>query len=72
MQIVADSLMGKMEQQYPPVAMSEIPASECLILLGGAVEPVFDYLPDAGALKMTTDALHEWMGQKVYQWRGWN
>jgi len=31
-----------------------------------------DLLPDAGALSMTTTVLREWMGQMVYQWRGWN
>lgn len=30
-----------------------------------------DYVPGADALKMTTDAMREWMGQKVYQYRGW-
>ena len=30
-----------------------------------------DYIPGADALKMTTDAMREWMGQKVYQYRGW-
>jgi len=31
-----------------------------------------DFLPDASALAMTSDALREWMGQKVYAWQGWN
>lgn len=31
-----------------------------------------DFLPDAEALKMTTDALREWMGQRVYQMQAWN
>ncbi|MEJ8566861.1 YdcF family protein [Elongatibacter sediminis] len=31
-----------------------------------------DFLPDAHALAMTSDAIREWMGQKVYQWNGWN
>lgn len=31
-----------------------------------------DFLPDAGALSMTSTVLREWMGQMVYQWRGWN
>jgi uncharacterized SAM-binding protein YcdF (DUF218 family) len=30
-----------------------------------------DYIPNAEALKNTNDAMHEWMGQKIYQWRGW-
>ncbi len=40
MPIVADSLLGKLEQQYPAVALEDIPASGCIVLLGGSVQPV--------------------------------
>jgi len=40
MPIVADTLLGKLEQDYPAVMMTEVPASECIVVLGGAVEPV--------------------------------
>jgi uncharacterized SAM-binding protein YcdF (DUF218 family) len=33
---------------------------------------VFDFIPDTRALGMTTNAMREWVGQKVYQFRGWN
>jgi hypothetical protein len=33
---------------------------------------LLDFLPDADALNMTTDAMREWIGQKVYQVQGWN
>ena len=33
---------------------------------------VMDFLPNAGALAMTTNAVREWMGRRVYEWRGWN
>jgi uncharacterized SAM-binding protein YcdF (DUF218 family) len=33
---------------------------------------VMDYLPDADALAMTTNVMREWLGRKVYAWRGWN
>ena len=33
---------------------------------------VMDFLPNAGALAMTSEAIREWMGQVVYRWRGWN
>jgi uncharacterized SAM-binding protein YcdF (DUF218 family) len=33
---------------------------------------VLDFLPDAGALQMTSDGLREWVGQWVYRWQGWN
>ena len=31
-----------------------------------------DFLPDAAALSMTSDAIREWIGQMVYAWQGWN
>ena len=40
MPIVAETLMGKMEQQFPAVTMAEIPVRHCIVLLGGAVQPV--------------------------------
>ena len=32
---------------------------------------VFDFLPDANALEMTTTAIKEWLGLAVYRLRGW-
>ena len=32
---------------------------------------VFDFLPDANALEMTTAAIKEWLGLAVYRLRGW-
>lgn len=40
MRLVANTLYGKLEQVYPPVQVLDIPASKCIVLLGGAVEPV--------------------------------
>ena len=40
MPIVAGSLLGKLEQQYPAMALEDIPASGCIVLLGGSVQPV--------------------------------
>jgi len=31
-----------------------------------------DFLPEAQALAMTSAAIREWVGQKVYEWNGWN
>ena len=33
---------------------------------------VIDFVPDIGALAMTTNAMREWVGQKIYEYRGWN
>ncbi len=32
---------------------------------------VFGFLPNAGALKRTTAAMREWIGLRVYKFRGW-
>ena len=40
MPIVANTVLGKLEQRYPAVALSEIPDSKCVVVLGGALEPV--------------------------------
>jgi len=32
---------------------------------------LFDFIPTADALALTSQALHEWMGIWVYRWRGW-
>ena len=40
MPIVADTFLGRMEQQFPAVSLSDIPASGCVVVLGGAVKPV--------------------------------
>jgi hypothetical protein len=48
------------------------PVSTDVHVLHDADYTVFDFLPDAHALAMTSDALREWMGQKVYEWNGWN
>jgi uncharacterized SAM-binding protein YcdF (DUF218 family) len=41
MPYTADFLKGRLERDYPAVMMTEIPPSKCIVLLGGAVEPVF-------------------------------
>ena len=33
---------------------------------------LLDFLPDADALNMTTDAIQEWVGQRVYEMQEWN
>jgi uncharacterized SAM-binding protein YcdF (DUF218 family) len=35
------------------------------------VNSVFDVLPDATALELTTISVKEWLGLLVYRWRGW-
>ena len=51
MPIVAHSLLGKLEQDYPAVMMTEISASKCIVLLGGTVEPVMPPRVDVDMLE---------------------
>jgi hypothetical protein len=32
---------------------------------------IMDFLPDANALQMTSNAMREWIGKKVYEFQGW-
>lgn len=38
--IVANTMLGQLEQRYPAIAVSGIPERECIVLLGGSIEPV--------------------------------
>jgi len=53
------------------VGVEVFPVSTDVRVVWGSGFTVFDFLPDAGALKMTTDAVREWLGQRVYEVRGW-
>jgi len=39
---------------------------------GTGLPGVMDFFPSAQALAMTSDAIREWIGQKVYAMQGWN
>jgi uncharacterized SAM-binding protein YcdF (DUF218 family) len=40
--------------------------------MGGRSElPILDWLPEAGALDVTTHCIKEYLGLWVYRWRGW-
>ena len=40
MPIVATTLYGELEEDFTPVALEDIPVSECIVVLGGVVGPV--------------------------------
>ena len=40
MPVVANALLGRLEQQFPAVALKDVPNSQCIVVLGGAVQPV--------------------------------
>jgi uncharacterized SAM-binding protein YcdF (DUF218 family) len=57
---------------FEQVGVEVFPVSVDVRVIEASRYSVFDFLPHAGALAMTTDAMREWMGRKVYEWRGWN
>ena len=51
MPLVAETLLGKLEQDYPAVMMSEVPVGDCIVVLGGTVEPVLPPRVDVDMLE---------------------
>jgi len=48
------------------------PVSTDVRVAGASLPAVMDFLPSAQALAMTSEAIHEWIGQRVYSMTGWN
>ena len=57
---------------FNSVGVSVTPVTTDVRVVGNALPAVMDFLPDAQALDMTSDAIREWIGQKVYSMQGWN
>jgi uncharacterized SAM-binding protein YcdF (DUF218 family) len=48
------------------------PVATGIRVVGQRLPVLMDFLPSAQALAMTSDAIREWVGRKVYSWQGWN
>lgn len=57
---------------FKAVGLAAYPVSTDVRVVHSAENTVMDFIPDARALAMTSDAMREWMGQRVYEWKGWN
>jgi len=57
---------------FKAVGLYVYPVSTDVHALSNHGYSVMDFLPDAHALATTTDAMREWIGQKVYTLKGWN
>jgi uncharacterized SAM-binding protein YcdF (DUF218 family) len=53
------------------VNVSVVPVATDLRVTNEAGFSTLRFLPDAGALAMTSDAVREWIGRTVYAWQGW-
>ena len=56
---------------FRKVGLDPVPASTDVQVVYPIYGTVFDFLPDAGALAATTDAMKELIGLLVYRIRGW-
>ena len=57
---------------FRAVGLYAYPVSTDVRVVQKSGHSAMDFFPDASALAMTSDAIREWMGQKVYEWKGWN
>jgi len=57
---------------FEKVGVRVFPVSTDVGVVDGGVYTVFDFLPQAGALVMTTEAMREWIGRRFYEFKGWN
>ena len=57
---------------FKSVGVTVFPVSTDVRVAGHPGIGPADFLPSAVALSMTSDAIREWIGQKVYAWQGWN
>ena len=55
---------------FQKAGLPVIPATTDVKIVDGS-QTIFDWLPDAGALAMTTSAIREWLGFGTYHWLGY-
>lgn len=57
---------------FNSVGIAVTPVSTDVRVTRQSVPSIMDFIPSAGALAMTTEAIREWIGQLVYSWNGWD
>jgi uncharacterized SAM-binding protein YcdF (DUF218 family) len=57
---------------FDNVGVRVTPVATDVRIAGAALPALMDFIPSASALAMTSDAIREWIGQKVYALQGWN
>lgn len=57
---------------FQAVGVSITPVSTDVRVVDRSLPAVTDFLPNAAALNMTSEAIREWIGQAVYRTQGWN
>jgi uncharacterized SAM-binding protein YcdF (DUF218 family) len=57
---------------FQAVGVSIVPVSTDVRVVDAGQPAALDFLPNAGALAMTSEAIREWIGSAVYRLQGWN
>jgi uncharacterized SAM-binding protein YcdF (DUF218 family) len=57
---------------FNSVDVQVTPVTTDIKIVGRQIPSVMDFFPSAGALSTTSAAIREWIGLKVYEWKGWN
>ena len=57
---------------FRSVGIPVFPVSTDVRIAGTYQLTALDFIPDAQALEMTSDAIREWLGRKYYEQQGWN
>jgi uncharacterized SAM-binding protein YcdF (DUF218 family) len=70
--VTSSAHMARSVAAFKSVGISVFPVSTDINAVYQQGFSPTDFLPDAGALSATSNALREWLGQQVYAWRGWN
>jgi len=64
--------MPRAAAAFRSVGLTVTPVSTDVRAPKRVVPILINFLPDADALAMTSNAIREWLGQQVYAWKGWN
>lgn len=70
--ITSAAHMPRAVSAFHSVGVQVTPVSTDVRAVKDGLPALAEFIPNAGALAMTSDAIREWLGQKVYAWQGWN
>ncbi len=63
--------MPRAVETFQTAGIRVIPAATDVLITEDTEPSVFNWIPSAAALQLTTRALHEIIGLQYYRWRGW-
>ena len=69
--VTSSTHMPRAIASFRKAGLDVVPWAADLRAFGFPPNSIFDFLPDAVALEMTTTAIKEWLGLLIYRLRGW-